>query len=307
MHRRLGRAVATFWGKAYKDNLTGLSSMVAYSLLLSIFPLALIALFVGGRVLRSPELANSVIADVQRIFPPAARGTITSGVRRLEHASTTVGLVAVVSSLWVSASFWGALDTAFCRIYQLPCRTWVRQKLFGLGMLVVVLVLIAASVLVPTLQAVLVNGASDLPLGLEDLHRRAWDREEVHQVFDTLQFRVLRDRLYATLEAAEPEADAEIEVSGEVLAADAVAPWLDAHLPAGARAGGRVTAGCGAGVCATADVDTRVPFWTCAMSDSLNRPLPCKIEVRTFTRLPAEALVTVAASAAVMVPLAARS
>jgi uncharacterized BrkB/YihY/UPF0761 family membrane protein len=72
-----------------------------------------------------------------------------------------------VSSLWVSASFWGALDTAFCRIYQLPCRTWVRQKVFGLGMLGVVMVLIAASVLVPTLQAVLVNGAGDLPFGLD--------------------------------------------------------------------------------------------------------------------------------------------
>jgi membrane protein len=164
---RPARAVAAFWRKAYGDNLTGLSSMVAYSLLLSIFPLALIALFVAGRVLRSPELANSVIADVQRIFPTAARGTITAGVRRLEQASTTVGLVAVVSSLWVSASFWGALDTAFCRIYQLPCRTWVRQKVFGLGMLVVVLVLIAASVLVPTLQAVLVNGATDMPFGLD--------------------------------------------------------------------------------------------------------------------------------------------
>jgi DNA polymerase-1 len=77
----------------------------------------------------------------------------------------------------------------------------------------------------------------ELPLRLDDLKRQAWDREEVHQVFDTLQFRVLRDRLYATLEAAEPEADAEIEVSGEVLAADAVAPWIAAHLPAGTRAG----------------------------------------------------------------------
>ena len=26
-----------------------------------------------------------------------------------------------------------------------------------------------------------------------------WDREQIHQLFDTLQFRVLRDRLYATL------------------------------------------------------------------------------------------------------------
>ena len=166
MHR-LGRAVAAFWRKAYEDNLTGLASMVAYSLLLSIFPLALIALFVAGRVLRSHELADSVIADAQRIFPTAARSTIAEGVRKLEHASTTVGLVALVSSLWVGASFWGALDTAFCRIYRLPCRTWVRQKLFGLGMLVVVLVFIAASVAVPALQAVLVNGTQHLPFGLD--------------------------------------------------------------------------------------------------------------------------------------------
>src|ERR1700755_3355231 len=141
--------------------------MVAYSLLLSIFPLALIALFVAGRVLRSPELAESVIHDAQRIFPTAARGTITSGVRRLEHASTTVGLVAVLSSLWVSASFWGALDTAFCRIYQLPCRSWVHQKLFGLGMLGVVLLFIAASVAVPTFQALLAPCAPDLPFGVD--------------------------------------------------------------------------------------------------------------------------------------------
>jgi YihY family inner membrane protein len=166
---RPARAVAAFWRKAYGDNLTGLASMVAYSLLLSIFPLALIALFVAGRVLRSPELAASVIADAQRIFPDAARSTITGGVRRLEHASTTVGLIAVVSSLWVGSSFWGALDTAFCRIYELPCRSWVRQKLFGLGMLVVVLVFIAASVAVPALQALLVTGTKHLPLGLDKI------------------------------------------------------------------------------------------------------------------------------------------
>ncbi len=61
------------------------------------------------------------------------------GIRRLQESSTTVGIVAVVSSLWVGASFWGALDTAFCRIYHRPCRSWVHQKLFGFAMLFVVL------------------------------------------------------------------------------------------------------------------------------------------------------------------------
>jgi membrane protein len=147
---------------------TGLAAMVAYNLLLSIFPLALISLFIAGRVLRSPELAASVVEDARTIFPNAARSTLTDAVRRLQEASTTVGIVAVVSSLWVGASFWGALDTAFCRIYALPCRSWVRQKLFGFVMLVVVLVFIAASVAVPAVQALALSSAEDLPFGLAD-------------------------------------------------------------------------------------------------------------------------------------------
>ncbi len=164
----IARAVASFWRKAYEDGVTGLAAMVAYNLLLSIFPLALISLFVASRVLRSPELAASVIADARTIFPTAAESTLVDAVERLREASTTVGIVAVVASLWVGASFWGALDTAFCRIYHLPCRSWVRQKLFGFGMLFVVLIFIAVSVLVPTLQSLAVHGAEDLPFGLAD-------------------------------------------------------------------------------------------------------------------------------------------
>ncbi|MHB1432569.1 MAG: 5'-3' exonuclease, partial [Streptosporangiaceae bacterium] len=41
--------------------------------------------------------------------------------------------------------------------------------------------------------------AVPLPVGPPELVPRPWDREQIHQLFDTLQFRVLRDRLYATL------------------------------------------------------------------------------------------------------------
>ena len=51
-----------------------------------------------------------------------------------------------------------------------------------------------------------------------DLSRQQWDRDEVAKVFDSLEFRVLRDRLYATLTTAEPEADEGFEVDGRVLA-----------------------------------------------------------------------------------------
>ena len=166
---RARRAVVAFWRKGYEDNLTGLSGMVAYNLLLSVFPFALVALFVAGRVLRSEELQTSVLLDLRRIFPSAAESTLSEGVRRLQDTSTSVGIAAFVGSIWFGSSFWGALDTAFCRIYHCECRSWVRQKLFALGMLGVVLLFVAATVAVPTVQALLVSGARDLPLGLSEV------------------------------------------------------------------------------------------------------------------------------------------
>jgi membrane protein len=166
---RARSAFGTFWRKAFEDNLTGLAAMVAYNLLLSIFPVALVALFIAGRVLRSPEVQRSVLFDLQQLFPTAAESTLSEAVRRLQESSTTTGIVAMVAAIWFASSFWGALDTAFCRIYHRPCRSWVRQKLFGLGMFVVVLLFIAASVAVPALQGLLVTGVDDLPFGLSDV------------------------------------------------------------------------------------------------------------------------------------------
>src|SRR5699024_5761189 len=83
---RAARAVSAFFTKAYKDGLTGLAAMVAYNLLASIFPLALIALFIFSRVLRSPELAASVLADAQTVFPKAAESTLTDLILRVQQA-----------------------------------------------------------------------------------------------------------------------------------------------------------------------------------------------------------------------------
>jgi YihY family inner membrane protein len=143
--------------------------MVAYNLLLSIFPLAFVALFVAGRVLESGDLERSVLVDLEKLFPSAARATLEDVLRRIQNASTSFGLVALIASIWIGASFWGALDTAFCRIYRMPCRSWVRQKLFAISMLVVVLLFVAASVAIPTLQSLLVKGTSGLPFGLADV------------------------------------------------------------------------------------------------------------------------------------------
>ncbi|MGH3825585.1 MAG: DNA polymerase I, partial [Pseudonocardiaceae bacterium] len=64
-----------------------------------------------------------------------------------------------------------------------------------------------------------------------------WDRDAVHQLFDELEFRVLRDRLFATLSTPEPEAEAGFEVRDVMIEAGGVASWLDAHARDGRRTG----------------------------------------------------------------------
>jgi membrane protein len=158
-----------FWERAYRENVTGLSAMVAYNLMLSVFPFALLVLFVFGQVLRIEGVEGSVLADLQRLFPNVEQETLSDVLRRIENNTTTIGIVAFAGSLWIGASFWGAMDTAFCRIYHVECRGWVEQKRFSFAMLVVVLLFIAASIFVPAVENAMVNSTDRLPLGLSDI------------------------------------------------------------------------------------------------------------------------------------------
>jgi DNA polymerase-1 len=85
-----------------------------------------------------------------------------------------------------------------------------------------------------------------LPLRPGDLEWQTWDREAVHQLFDNLEFRVLRERLFSTLAAPEPEAQGGFDVEATRLATGAVAEWFDRYATgavgvhvAGSWAGGR--------------------------------------------------------------------
>ena len=70
--------------------------------------------------------------------------------------------------MWFASSFWGALDTAFCRIYhrvpELGTPEAVRPRHVA-----VVLLFIVSTVAVPALQSLLVTGANDLPFGLSNV------------------------------------------------------------------------------------------------------------------------------------------
>ncbi len=78
----------------------------------------------------------------------------------------------------------------------------------------------------------------DVPLAQtpDTLRMQPWDRDQIHRLFDDLEFRVLRERLFETLASADPEVDQGFDVRGGALESGELAGWLAEHA-AGKRAG----------------------------------------------------------------------
>ncbi len=119
----------------------------------------------------------------------------------------------------------------------------------------------------------------DVPLdvGPADLRPVPWDREQIHQLFDTLQFRVLRDRLYTTLPngigvlpsaaAAPAVASAGFDVTAVRLGPDEVSDWIERHAAGPGRSGLAASGSWGRGTGSLTGLAIAVPGGEAAVID----------------------------------------
>lgn len=164
--RRFARALRRFWDLGWEANVTGQSAMVAYTMMLATVPLALLALFVAGEIISSKSIENRVLLDLQQIFPGTHARTLHRLLHEVRTSTTKTGVIGFIGSIWLGSSVWSALDTAFTRIYRSPPRKWLEQKRFALGMLLVVLLFMVATVAVPVVQSLIKAGTAALPFDL---------------------------------------------------------------------------------------------------------------------------------------------
>jgi DNA polymerase-1 len=71
----------------------------------------------------------------------------------------------------------------------------------------------------------------DVPLAQtpDTLRMQPWNRDLIHRLFDDLEFRVLRDRLFETLASADPEVEDGFDVRGGMLEPGTLPAWLAEH------------------------------------------------------------------------------
>jgi DNA polymerase I len=89
----------------------------------------------------------------------------------------------------------------------------------------------------------------DLELAPADLEAQSWDRQLVHTLFDSLEFRVLRERLLESWDVQDASLidDSGFELLASRLGPGEVGPWLEEHAGPDSRTGITVHGGWGAG------------------------------------------------------------
>lgn len=113
----------------------------------------------------------------------------------------------------------------------------------------------------------------DLDLGLlpADLVVRPWDRQAVHTLFDGLEFRVLRDRLFETLSSPEEIDDSGFAMTTRRLGPGEVSDWLREHTGSG-RLGVTVRGSWGGGTGDVTALALAAPDGNAAWLDTADLP-----------------------------------
>ena len=125
----------------FADRCPHLAAMLAYYMLLSLFPLLVLATTLASTIGR-PDEAARIIKELANVLPFSA-DQLDAFRRSLQRNSTGIGIPALIAVLWSSLGFLSALESALNIIYEVPNRGFLRQKLLvfllvGAGLLAMI-------------------------------------------------------------------------------------------------------------------------------------------------------------------------
>ena len=128
------------------DNLTYAAS-IAYYALLSLFPIAMLAFAILGRVTADEHDRGQVLEFVLRYFPSQFQ-FITEQLDAFRATTIGFGIAGTIGLVWGALGFFGALSTAVNYAWRVEKnRSYWRHKLFSFLMLVVAGALLVAALL----------------------------------------------------------------------------------------------------------------------------------------------------------------
>ncbi len=170
----LVRAVPAAIDGYFRDRLAQHAAGIAYRVLFSLVPLAIVLVSIAGIVLHNEQRRQEVVSEIVTHLPFTEEGTssVEAAITRLASPTSAFGLVSLLLFFWASSGMMGAVRTgleAALRVEPDSRRPAVRAKLVdlilvaGAGALLLAMVAVTVAAQVVTR---LVGGAAEA-LGLE--------------------------------------------------------------------------------------------------------------------------------------------
>ena len=159
-----------FFTKFNNDWVLNFSGALAYSLLMSIFPIAIALLSILGFFLGSlgPQAQAHLIQTILHVLP--SQNGISSGVvkqinTQLAKNAGVLGIIAVILALFNGSRLFIQMEAFFSIIYHVRQRSFIKQNLMAFGMLLLFVVLIPIMILTATAPAFILTILKPTPLG----------------------------------------------------------------------------------------------------------------------------------------------
>ncbi len=159
--RRLLKAIQPlldFWTKLNDDWVFNLSGMLAYNLLMSLFPILLLLLAAVGLILG--DHASTIYAHIEQVFAEAIPGGAEIFQAVANQLTTNVGLlflIGLVGSVLGGSNLFMVIESCFGIIFRVRSRDLIPKQLMAFGMLALYLILAPLIALAFTLPSTIVT------------------------------------------------------------------------------------------------------------------------------------------------------
>jgi YihY family inner membrane protein len=171
------KSFKAFLLKVSNDYWLTLSSTLAFTLLLSTFPIVMVLLsilgFLPGRF--NQAAINTVIQGIIHAPPSQLHPTelISAINTELQRSSGIFGLIAVVSSLLFGSQLFVVLETCFSIVYRVRPRPLIRQQVIAISMFFLFLLLVPVMVFTASAPTLTFSLVQHTPLGHLSFFARA--------------------------------------------------------------------------------------------------------------------------------------
>ncbi|CAF1371137.1 unnamed protein product [Adineta steineri] len=161
------KPVRRFIKKFLNDWSLDFASMLAYSFLVAILPIAVALFGILGLALKNNPQAQQDLKDkIIQSFP--ADNTTQSGIKQVvdlafNQLSEDAGLILVIGILFAmfgSSRLFIAIDKCMTIIYRLPERPFLRQNLMALGTLFLLIIVIILMLIASSVPSAVINSVS---------------------------------------------------------------------------------------------------------------------------------------------------